>query len=299
MKTQTTSWPSRPGQPARQPSAFTLIELLVVIIIIALLAALLLPVLAMAKEKGQGIKCVNNLHQLIVGWTSYTVDNRERLAQNLSADWGGWDGNLADLGAYAPGQPQASWILGDATNHIYPNYINLITYGLIYPYVGNYQLYQCPANTKVDLWGDTTQRAYSMNACMGVTPATQWTWNGTPFQMIFTKSSDVVALGSANAWVLAEENQATINDGSMCEDVQQKEASYPYYVDLPGHYHINSAGIAFADGHASIRKWTDTGVLGDVPQGANGAVQGTIMAGPPPYVDLYWLLQHTSIAIPH
>ena len=69
-----------------------------------------------------------------------------------------------------------------------------------------------------------------------------------------------------------------------------------YHVDLPGHYHVNAAGIAFSDGHASVRKWTDTGILGDVPQSANGAVLGTIPAGPPPYADLNYVLQHTSIA---
>jgi prepilin-type N-terminal cleavage/methylation domain-containing protein/prepilin-type processing-associated H-X9-DG protein len=281
--------PCRTGRTLGPPNAFTLIELLVVIIIIAILAALLLPVLASAKARGQNIKCLSNLKQMQIGWVSYTTDNNDKLPQNIPSDNvnGQYIGNNPSTAAgFQPGQPNANWVLGDASS---PD-VGMLTHGLLYAYIGNYKVYKCPADVKKNTAGAPTYRSYSMNSWMdGVPP---WFDNITPppapQQLNFVKMAGITALSTANALVFIEETPLTINDGYWAQNLCQPTI----WVDAPGHYHVNAAAMSFADGHAQLRKWTDKHILAD--QG-NPSQPWNGFASDPTSGDLAWVQAHVTV----
>lgn len=268
-------------------AGFTLIELLVVIAIIAILAAMLLPALSKAKIKAQGIGCMNNGKQLALGWTMYSSDNREYLAQNTG---------LAAVTLFIPpggiDSAHASWVLGNVAANAGSTDVDLIKLGLIYPYVNNLKVYKCPADPRTDQWGsggtitpttsgNPTIRSYSMNCWLNPNPPYVPT-SSTPVPTIFRKQTDILA--TTMTWVLVDENPYSINDGFFVCDPSAPTT----WVDVPASYHNRACGLAFADGHSEIKKWTDNSVV-------NSTRSSGYLPADPNSGDLAWLQMRSTV----
>jgi prepilin-type N-terminal cleavage/methylation domain-containing protein len=268
-------WENRKPQAL---SAFTLIELLVVIAIIAILASLLLPALAVAKQKGKRIQCINNQRQLAITWMLYTNDNDDWLAGNGICNPESTANKLWVQGAFVH--------TGANTNSDFmlnPQYAQFANY------LKSAKVYLCPTDRDTVTVNNIVypkQRSYAMNAYLG--------WKGTwesrlSFNyQIFTKFGKMSMVMPKGMFLFQD-----VNPDSICWPYFGVQMDTDTFFNFPGGSHEHGTVMSFADTHVETHQWKNSRTY--APNSAN--YHSHADSAGPNNVDLAWLRERTSVRI--
>ena len=255
--------------PDDSHQGFTLIEVLVVIAIIAVLAALLLPTLANAKTKAQGIGCANNIKQLSLAWSMYADENEDLLVNNHGIQetlrtQQNWVNNVED------------WLNSDGNTNLAS-----LTGGKLAPFLAaSTAVFKCPSDKSVAENGPR-MRSMSMNSMVGAPGELTNRFN--PQLVQFFRLADIPQ--PVNIYVFLDEHPDTINDGFFMNRWEE-----PRWGNLPASFHNGAANFSFADGHIESHRW----IVGDTRRPAvHGGASGTFPASPT--TDFDWLKERTSV----
>jgi prepilin-type N-terminal cleavage/methylation domain-containing protein len=284
---------SRNQRPFQE--AFTLVELLVVTAIIATLASLLLPVLGKAKQKAQGIWCMNNHRQLSLAWLMYAHDHEDHfLFASALANRNWWE--TAWMGGYMDFDPAnlSNWDV---------NYD--IKRSALWPYCGKSAgIFKCPGDrsTVVPSNGPfrgrrvPRVRSMSMNVWFGGAGGQLDELPGvrSPPWRLYLRLGDLIDPGPTMTALFWDQREDTMDAGNFFIDMSgwpRTPSLTQWDGDFPGYYHGRAGGLSFADGHSEIRRWKDARTMS--PIGTNMTSYSGI-SRQPNNRDIIWMQERST-----
>jgi len=273
--------------PTRQPTGFTLIELMVVMAIICVVAGILLPVFASTRKAGNKVACLSNLRQLTTAYQLYANDYD---------DTGCAPVYLSNLVIY----PWRAWFgqLDSPTSPLDPSR------ALLAPYLRNTAILNCP---DIDTIPNPLSEdlSYGINDQLCITTVNLQTLN-VSFQPVTGSGVEVPS--------------ETILFGDAAQNEPGPRIDKRSILQFSGHFtgssrgflharHVGSmANISWLDGHASAMHlsyntrndskqftaaWEENEAIGDLLKGPRQYAQPTGTA--PSIQDMYYYLTDKSV----
>jgi prepilin-type N-terminal cleavage/methylation domain-containing protein/prepilin-type processing-associated H-X9-DG protein len=228
---------------------FTLIELLVVVGMIATLASLLLPGLARTKQQTRSTRCLSNLRQLQIAGQLYADNNEDALLPNYSR-------NIELIQqSVAP-----AWVLGNAKEDRSSTNIES---GLLYPEIGNAEVYRCPADKSSGPPPRSLRtRSYALSGWAAMTDVEG---KGEKFSGDPRKMTDLTSQPLSEIFAFIDEHPDSIDDGVFA--VLPRRALKKEWKELPGDRHTGrGCNLSFLDSHVEPWHWKAPKLFRDYDQ---------------------------------
>jgi type II secretory pathway pseudopilin PulG len=270
-----------------------------VIAIIGIVAALLLPALHSAKQKSQGIQCMNNHRQLTYAWLAHAHDNADTFAYASPLNPSTYDPN--------------AWICGSLdfspTNSSNWDISRDIQRSPLWDYCGkSAAIFRCPADrSRVTpaagpFAGQPVPRVrtMSMNIWLGAFAGFMYVsgehgLQSPPWQ-VYRRLTDLVLPGPSMTMAFWDQREDSINWGNFGIDM----TGYPdqpdllrFWQDFPASYHNLAGGISFTDGHSEIRRWKDPRTTPPIKEGVAWWEQFLFIPSPN-NPDISWLQERAT-----
>jgi prepilin-type processing-associated H-X9-DG protein len=253
---------------------------------------MLLPALGRAKQKAQGIGCLNNTKQLTLAWSMYCGDFNDRVANNYG---------VAETLAAIQQKKFDNWVnnvmtwSATGTDGISVTNNEWVANGVLGKYMAAaIGAYKCPADNYVSPTQSKAgfkirNRSLSMNSVFGrfsigndsTIKGQNW---GFPEYRQFLKQTQVPR--PAKTWLVLDEHPDSINDGYFINN-----PTAGAWQDVPASYHGGACGFSFADGHSEIRKWKSNTSIYPAVRYTGPSAKSFDAAGK---VDFKWYLERTG-----
>jgi len=222
-----------------QLKRFTLIELLIVIAVLGIIISLLQPAIVKTLALANTTTCMAQERQLMIGINLFAEDK---------------EGFFPSPEDRVTKSNPNSWI-DDYLGSPYANTAKAIEGGVLFPYVGDVNLYRCPEDERHAV-------TYQMSMFVGGTSTSSFNTTtihkvNVPQNKLVFVEEDCWRTVSAGAWgIFVSTSKPETNLGSWWDDV--------------ANWHSKGMNVTFVDGHSEHWEWVDPRTRNPDPISPNG-----------------------------